>query len=63
LNVTVVTTTRSYGDFSKMNPPPYTPHPTGRERSFGRNGKLATESKKARWPVAKWLFLLGFSEW
>lgn len=60
LNVTVVTTTRTYGDFSKMNPPPYTPRPTGRERSFGRSGKLATESKKARWPVAKWLFLLGF---
>lgn len=62
LNVSVTTTTRTYGDFSKSNPPPYTPRPTGAERSFGRSGKFmdTEEEKKAKWPVAKWLFVLGF---
>jgi hypothetical protein len=45
-----------------MNPPPYTPRPTNAERSLGRNGKLAHEGDQTRnkWPVAKWLFFLGF---
>lgn len=61
INVSVTTTTRTYGDFSTMNPPPYTPRPTGRERSFGRSGNMSAEKeKKTKWPVAKWLFILGF---
>ncbi|KAG8830813.1 hypothetical protein FRC17_004180 [Serendipita sp. 399] len=70
LNVSVTTTTRTYGDFSRMNPPPYTPRPTGTERSFGRNdgsgnGKMPVvvddkDEEKTRWPVAKWLFIFGF---
>ncbi|KAG8770288.1 hypothetical protein FRC16_006396 [Serendipita sp. 398] len=66
LNVSVTTTTKTYGDFSRMNPPPYTPKPTGTERSFGRNGKMGSiddkklKEKKPKWPVAKWLFILGF---
>jgi len=63
LHVTVVTTTRTYGDFSQMNPPPYTPHPTRNERSFRPSREGAANGKRTRWPVAKWLFFLGFSEW
>jgi hypothetical protein len=65
LNVSVTTTTRTYGDFSKSNPPPYTPRPTGAERSFGRSGRFmdSQEEKKAKWPVAKWLFVLGFRKY
>ncbi|CAG7847652.1 SubName: Full=Uncharacterized protein {ECO:0000313/EMBL:CCA72477.1} [Serendipita indica DSM 11827] len=60
LSVSVTTTTRTYsGD---VFPPPYTPRPTGTERSFGVDGKLKDDEMepRARWPVAKWLFLLGF---
>lgn len=62
LNISVTTSTRTYGDFSRMNPPPYTPRPTNAEKSFGRNGNgVAEEEKPAqKRPVAKWLFILGF---
>jgi hypothetical protein len=47
-----------------MNPPPYTPRPTNAERSFGRNGKFVHEGDQTnnKWPVAKWLFFLGFGQ-
>jgi len=62
LNVSVTTSTRTYGDFSKFCPPPYTPRPTNFERSFGKNGELLDDKMNGRnrWAVSKWLFILGF---
>lgn len=59
LTVSVTTSTRTYGDFSKMNPPPYTPRPTNGERGWDRQ-TYDGYKQSSKWPVAKWLFVLGF---
>lgn len=57
--VQITTTTKTYGDFTRNNPPPYTPRPTGDERTFPPVESKPTDTK---WPVTKYLFICGFCE-
>jgi len=58
--VQITTITRTYGDFTSNNPPPYTPKPTGDERSFNIPPLENKPTQKKKWPVAKYLFICGF---